>query len=109
MLLAVEFAARRGSPQLAAVAAAIPTGTPLALLIIASKGGGQQALVQFSDACVRGIASSLGFAAAMSLGCGGKLHKSIADSYLCNFIENQKNLLNSMQFLRILVNSGQLL
>eukprot|EP00929_Paragymnodinium_shiwhaense_P119909 TRINITY_DN91820_c0_g1_i1.p1 TRINITY_DN91820_c0_g1~~TRINITY_DN91820_c0_g1_i1.p1 ORF type:complete len:158 (-),score=29.24 TRINITY_DN91820_c0_g1_i1:531-941(-) len=67
VLFAVEAAAAKGSPRLAAVAAAIPTGTPLALMIVASKGGGQAVLVQFADSVVRAIASTLAFGFAMLL------------------------------------------
>merc|ERR1712008_126931 len=68
ILLTVEFAARRGSPWLAAAASAIPTGIPLALFIVASKAGHQpQTLVAFSDACVRGGLGTLAFTIAMAI------------------------------------------
>mmetsp|Transcript_24660 Transcript_24660/g.48042 ORF Transcript_24660/g.48042 Transcript_24660/m.48042 type:complete len:129 (+) Transcript_24660:61-447(+) len=67
ILLAVEFAARRGSPWLAAAASSIPTGIPLALFLVASKAGNQQALVAFSDACVRGGLGTLAFTIAMAI------------------------------------------
>ncbi|CAK9052800.1 unnamed protein product [Durusdinium trenchii] len=60
VLLTVEVASRSGQVQLAAVAAAIPTGLPLALCIVVSKSPRQEELVEFSDAVLRGTASSPG-------------------------------------------------
>ncbi|CAE8633549.1 unnamed protein product [Polarella glacialis] len=74
VLLAVELAARQGSPRLAAAAASLPTGLPLALFIVASKAWAdgsasnssvQAQLVSFSDAVLRGVASTFAFAIAM--------------------------------------------
>eukprot|EP00913_Durusdinium_trenchii_P005574 g5194.t1 len=67
VLLTVEVASRSGQVQLAAVAAAIPTGLPLALCIVVSKSPRQEELVEFSDAVLRGTASTLAFAVAMAL------------------------------------------
>mmetsp|Transcript_54686 Transcript_54686/g.159550 ORF Transcript_54686/g.159550 Transcript_54686/m.159550 type:complete len:132 (-) Transcript_54686:108-503(-) len=68
VLLAVELAARHGSPRLAAAAAALPTGMPLALFIVASRSGGQQGqLVAFADACLRGTLGTVAFAGALAL------------------------------------------
>mmetsp|Transcript_4786 Transcript_4786/g.10974 ORF Transcript_4786/g.10974 Transcript_4786/m.10974 type:complete len:126 (+) Transcript_4786:55-432(+) len=66
VLLAVEVASRSGQVHLAAAAAAIPTGLPLALLIVASKSKNAEVLVDFSDAVLRGTCSTLIFALAMA-------------------------------------------
>merc|ERR1719245_489001 len=68
VLIGVEVAARSETPTLAAVAAAVPTGIPLALFIVSSKQGkklGSAALTSFSDACLRGSVGTVAFALAM--------------------------------------------
>eukprot|EP00930_Biecheleria_cincta_P052912 TRINITY_DN38214_c0_g1_i1.p1 TRINITY_DN38214_c0_g1~~TRINITY_DN38214_c0_g1_i1.p1 ORF type:complete len:147 (-),score=31.11 TRINITY_DN38214_c0_g1_i1:106-513(-) len=76
VLVAVELAARQGSPRMAAVAASLPTGLPLALFIMSSKAWAaagssqtsvQATLINFSDAVLRGTLGTFAFAVAMSL------------------------------------------
>mmetsp|Transcript_5469 Transcript_5469/g.10425 ORF Transcript_5469/g.10425 Transcript_5469/m.10425 type:complete len:120 (+) Transcript_5469:114-473(+) len=66
VLVGVELASRQGNPQLAAVVAAVPTGLPLALIIVGSKNGGQMALQQFADSAVRGTCCTVGFSLGMA-------------------------------------------
>ncbi|CAK0810484.1 unnamed protein product, partial [Prorocentrum cordatum] len=73
VLLAVEAAAHMGTPKLAAVASAIPTGMPLALFSRvgswlrsqAGAGPASGAVADFSDACLRGSIGTVAFAMAM--------------------------------------------
>mmetsp|Transcript_75059 Transcript_75059/g.140032 ORF Transcript_75059/g.140032 Transcript_75059/m.140032 type:complete len:139 (+) Transcript_75059:49-465(+) len=66
VLLAVELAARHGSSHLAAIAATVPTGIPLSLLILTSKQhGSQEELQHFAAACLQGSVSLVCFCLAM--------------------------------------------
>ncbi|CAE8637802.1 unnamed protein product, partial [Polarella glacialis] len=80
------------SPRLAAAAASLPTGLPLALFIVASKAWAdgsasnssvQAQLVSFSDAVLRGVASTFAFAIAMC--CAARRELGVPGMLACGY------------------------